>query len=1411
MDVVVLTALDLEYAAVRAHLTDLRPYTDANGTRYETGETRGLRGRVALALTGPGNLAAAALTTRALASFAPKALIFAGLAGGFHHGVALGDVVVATRVHYHQSGKATAEGYQPHTVSWPLDHALDQEARVVARSGSWVRLLPRDSTTVPAVHFKPLVSGDVVVDSRDGHVPKVITEHYSDAVAVDMESAGVAAAAHHNGFHRTISVRAVSDRADGTKRDTDAIGWQWRAVAHAAAFAVALVDRIVGGPGSVRQAGASPFRGLAAFEEDDAELYFGRAETADELAAMVSANNFVTVVGRSGSGKSSLVHAGLVPRMRRRGRAIAAFRPLPGVAATLTLAGGLLPLLRPDLGRTEALAHRAMLADAIAAGRLAEIAGDVLATTRRQRLVVCVDQFEEYVGWREDAARELAGLLARLATGPVHVVLALRTETLDVAVHRLGLGEVARKSVFLLTPMTTAQLREAIQGPVRATGVTFDDGLVTRIADAARDAPGALTLTQFALTRLWDEQDRGRLTHHAYQGFGGVAGALASYAEQVWAEQLDEPRRELARRLLVQLVRPVGDDVVRRTARGSELAPELIPLAYDLATTRLLVTGVDATGEITVDLAHAALATHWRRLRDWLAEERDFRAWQEDLRESVRRAEPLRGARLTDAVHWLRTQPHGISAQERDFVLASRRRQRLRTTAWRGLLAVIVILLGVATTFAVNLNLRTDELADQLRRNAAQALVAKARGQLSVDPDAAALLSVAAYRTSREPDVLVNLAGEYQRYRDTGQLVDPGLGQVAEVAVSADGRVVAVAGSRGTARLRTTGDAVVADRHDASVPRVALSSDGRLMASATSDGRVEVFPPDGAASQLREAGPGADRPGSLRFDAGGGRLLAASGLGLAVWDVGNGKQVPVPDGVVERARAAPDAVWFGPDGQSLVVAALDGVWQWPLGGGEPTLLVPSLPEQTVLVAGDGRTVITCTGQTLEYRNLAAGERPVTRSLPVRACPTRFETATDHSGRFVVADSPREAESHPRDAISLVDRESGLSAHVVVPAAAEAVLADFPKLATTATGVRLVASAGSAVILTDLTHRDFSPLDGWHQDGSLISPDQRFAVTAEGPGGPLHLWDTGTGRELASHPNAARLTPMRFTRDGAYLLATDPDHGRITVFGPSSLTPVHDVALPPEMRQNRDRYGLPQNTFCLTDRPEPGEVEVVYGGLAVRLDLGAGTLSESFPLLSSERDAQRLGRTFDCRGRPGRAEFAMDTGSSVELWDLDRRDRTATLPISGIAMITSLRFSEDGRWLAVAGLDGSLEVWDVEKRQRRGGTRKVVGANIGVQVRGFPSQDRLVVRGGGLLRVWDPGHDTTIADVDTEDPGSGTVAPDGRTLMYWGMAGLTRMPLDPGKWADHLCRVIGRDLTPVERRGLPAGSVTGRVC
>jgi nucleoside phosphorylase len=233
-DIVFLTALSVEFDAVHAHLIGPTPHTDRNGTRYTIGRLPGGR-RVALALIGEGNLAAAALVGRAIEEFSPCVLLLVGVAGAITDDAQVGDVVVATRIHTYHGGREESETFRPRPKGWPVAHDLEQAARALAHAG-----------TLPdmRVHFKPIVSGDVILDSRTSPLAGLLATYYSDAIAIDMESAGVAEAAHRRNFHRAMTIRAISDTADGAKRQRDAAGWQPRAAARAAAFAVALAQRV---------------------------------------------------------------------------------------------------------------------------------------------------------------------------------------------------------------------------------------------------------------------------------------------------------------------------------------------------------------------------------------------------------------------------------------------------------------------------------------------------------------------------------------------------------------------------------------------------------------------------------------------------------------------------------------------------------------------------------------------------------------------------------------------------------------------------------------------------------------------------------------------------------------------------------------------------------------------------------------------------------------------------------------------------------------------------------------------------------------------------------------------------------------------------------------------------------------
>jgi adenosylhomocysteine nucleosidase len=197
---------------------------------------------VALGLVGAGNAKAAAVAERAVAEFSPAALLFVGVAGGLRDWLRLGDVVLATKVYAYHGGRAEDDGVRSRPQAWEPSYRLMELARSLARAGIWAG--PNLTENSPRVHFEPVASGEVVLDSKTSVVTRWLYDHYNDAVAVEMESAGFGLACHLNDDLPAICVRGISDHAGGEKNATDEVGWQVVAARNAAAFAEAVVVEI---------------------------------------------------------------------------------------------------------------------------------------------------------------------------------------------------------------------------------------------------------------------------------------------------------------------------------------------------------------------------------------------------------------------------------------------------------------------------------------------------------------------------------------------------------------------------------------------------------------------------------------------------------------------------------------------------------------------------------------------------------------------------------------------------------------------------------------------------------------------------------------------------------------------------------------------------------------------------------------------------------------------------------------------------------------------------------------------------------------------------------------------------------------------------------------------------------------
>lgn len=489
---------------------------------------------------------------------------------------------------------------------------------------------------------------------------------------------------------------------------------------------------------SQRGAPRNPYKGLRPFGEQDKADFYGRealvARLVERLAEVARAGRLLIVVGPSGSGKSSVVRAGLVPALRAGALPGSEHWPIcamyPGARPFRELAGA----LAASTGGTEGEVAAALEREDGLTRVLAEaIPGDV------PHLVLVIDQFEELFTLVDDAPQQerfLSVLAHALAADQGHllVVATLRADAFDLLLRSSRFGELVRTGTEVVTPLAPDELERAIARPAQSVGVEFEPGLASEvIADVARRA-GELPLLEYALTELFDRCTDRRLTREGYRSVGGVLGALSRRAEETYAA-LDAEEREVARQVFLRLV-SAGDDgrpSPRRASRAelwalSDHEGRVEEVLDRFGRGRLLSFDRDAaTGESLVEVAHEALLFRWSRLAGWLDQAREDIRLRRRLSDAVAEWERsgrdasflLTGKRLDDLAAWAGSTTLRLDGAEQELLdtsAAERRRrgeadiarvereralERRAATRLRALVAVLALGLVVAVSLTV--------------------------------------------------------------------------------------------------------------------------------------------------------------------------------------------------------------------------------------------------------------------------------------------------------------------------------------------------------------------------------------------------------------------------------------------------------------------------------------------------------------------------------------------------------------------------------------------------------------------------------------------------------------------------------------------------------------------------------------
>ena len=492
----------------------------------------------------------------------------------------------------------------------------------------------------------------------------------------------------------------------------------------------------------------NPYKGLRPFAEADARDFCGRNTLTGELVTAVEQSPFVAVVGPSGSGKSSLVQAGLVPRLRVAGCRVATMTPGEHPASSLRMA------LRAVAVRPASIDSPVEMVTAVA--------GDAAS-----QLVLVVDQMEELWTLVVDAD-EREQFLSMLASPlpNARVVATLRADYFDRPLGHPLLGSVVAKNSFGVTPMTVAELTAAVAEPAAAEGVSFEAALEAEIVAEMAAHPASLPLLQFALSELFDRRVGDTIPVAAARQMGGIDGAIVARAEALFAD-LDPGQQQSAHRLFTRLVTPgEGGNDLRRRARRSELTADAAEVAERFTAHRLLTVDRDPSSrEPTVEVAHEALLRSWPRLQGWLDVDRDWlgqmhqlsavaRSWDESGREP---SELLRGPRLTLLSAAVDQRLETLSELDEEFLQSSReaseeamRREVTRRRRSRRLLIATAVALVLALVGGVVAVRQRQEAIDQRTAVQIQSLGAQSLILSSSQRDLATLLAVEAYR--RSPD-----------------------------------------------------------------------------------------------------------------------------------------------------------------------------------------------------------------------------------------------------------------------------------------------------------------------------------------------------------------------------------------------------------------------------------------------------------------------------------------------------------------------------------------------------------------------------------------------------------------------------------------------------------------------------------
>lgn len=1200
----------------------------------------------------------------------------------------------------------------------------------------------------------------------------------------------------------------------------------------------------------------TPFRGLATFQEEDADVFFGRDDDIERVVtALRGERAAVTVYGPSGCGKSSLALAGVVPRMRRQGHVVLQVDATRWTSLRAALATELFEKVRAAPADPPRATSVDQVESWLAELGLADTVHRTLGASAGPLLVV-LDQAEALLGRSRTLADEAADLLLPERPQPgTRVLLTLRADLMDEALRHPRLGPALKRGVTVpLTPMSREQLAEVVSRPLQQVPtVEYEPGLERRILDDAGGEPGILPLLGFVLAQLWDHKRAGRLRVATYEANGGVSGALRHHAEQAWRECVGQEHADSgddeeaeALRLLTGLVQvlPGSEVPLRRLLTRDETGETRWRIAQALAARRLLVLHGDEGEPQSVELAHEALVGAWPTLARQVRTDAEFLAGRAELEHDIRRwltadkaADLLPGSvQLVSLRGQLRGRESELTTREREFIHLAERRHRGRRNrvraAWIAAAVVLALLAGLGTFLVYQQRISTQRDAEGRSR----ALAVQSDGLTDSNPGKAALAALAGYETAPTLEARSALMRRYEELRDAAWMLTGAEGPIQDAAMSADGVVSLVTTETGRATLfvRSAKGRIRQEqlRLGVNVLVPAVSRDGRRIAYVhDADGTVtwhDVHP-----TGRRLLGPAHRLSGELPdismgaygldvkimdFSPDGNRLVAVSASSaerpVRVWDLRTGRFGQTPG-----RTSGLSEVWSGPDPNTIVARRSDDdgtMLAVDLRTGRLRQLAKKTELDGNAVSGDGSVVITCRLEKKGPDDLGEARYQAIRVSDGRMLNTykRGENAScwdiavnERGTHFAVMGSTGEW--------TLVEtRRGGAAKKFLGPTSTEEVKS-LPLLGTSDRPV-LVSRSSEAVTGWAMVHGDgkttFSPPHLLDNGSSMVV---RLGEQAE----ILRVMRTeGENQTLAEVRIKAAVPPSAKqelqVNDDETLVADVSDRNRVTVRELPSLRRVAQFTtarLPAKSgkspNEGLDLTGPELLVFrFLNDR----QLLTVSGTRVEQWDARTGRrLARPIDLPDLHLSKKKKPAYFVGRHRePGHLSvtvhgepyvFAIDkrTGKENEKLRLRLGDDLGTAV-----------FLRDSRYAAVYTVGGMVELWSAPP----GRTPERVAGPLG------PLNENRWTGGGFGDTGFFVANDSSVRFVKADDPayqdwyefknaqGFLAASEDGKALLKSPEAGgrVDLLRLDPARWERHVCAVLGRDLTPDERGSLPSG-------